>query len=422
MCIFTFAVIQHTIDSFTTMIDNLYCFRGWNRTSIRLDSEIIDRQNHRDSGFHWRKNVDLRGGVDIWGLVAQFGKDWISHILWMCCVLLFLFVKTLDAQVYSIPTRFSASPIPPEPDYSKATFWSALPTKIDQADQYPRGYNENQSAANADVFFVHPSTFIKKPKSKYCWNRDLRDTTAYNLIDDSPSKFQASAFNLAAKVYVPRYREAHYYVFLTQYKEDKIAALDIAYSDVKTAFLYYLEHFNNGRPFIIASHSQGTILAARLLKEHIVGKPLQQKLVAAYLIGMPVPTDSLPGLPVCKNDSATGCFVSWCTYERDYIPPWYPLALDRAVCINPISWEYNQDLVGKERHLGAVLKPLDNPLPHICDAQVHGGLLWVTKPKFKGSIFFRSKNFHKGDINLFYLDIRFNALRRVQSFQKKTPE
>lgn len=393
---------------FATMIGNIYCFSRCNRTSHRSYLDIICRRDMGESATHWR-------------LLMQFARNWISPIPWVFCSVLFLFIQTADAQKYLNPTRFSASPIPPAPDYSKSTFWSALPTKIDQADQYPTGYNENQSAATADVFFVHPTTFVKNPKSKYSWNRDLRDTTAYHLIDDIPTKFQASAFNLAAKVYVPRYREAHYYAFLTPYKEDEKAALDIAYSDVETAFLYYLEHFNNGRHFIIASHSQGTILAVRLLKEHVLGKSLQQQLVAGYLIGMPVPTDSLPGLPVCKNDSATGCFVSWCTYERGYIPPWYPLALERAVCVNPIGWEYNQDMVGKERHLGAVLRPFSNPLPHICDAQVHGGLLWVTKPKFKWSIFYRSKNFHMGDINLFYLDIRFNALRRVQSFQKKIP-
>ena len=33
----------------------------------------------------------------------------------------------------------------------------------------------------------------------------------------------------------------------------------------KAAFQYYLEHYNNGRPFIIASHSQGTYHAKRLI-------------------------------------------------------------------------------------------------------------------------------------------------------------
>ena len=42
-------------------------------------------------------------------------------------------------------------------------------------------------------------------------------------------------------------------------------ALDIAYQDCRDAFVYYINHFNQGRPFIIASHSQGSLHATRLL-------------------------------------------------------------------------------------------------------------------------------------------------------------
>jgi hypothetical protein len=45
---------------------------------------------------------------------------------------------------------------------------------------------------------------------------------------------------------------------------------------VKTAFLYYLQHYNNGRPIIIASHSQGATHGKRLLKEFFDGKELQK--------------------------------------------------------------------------------------------------------------------------------------------------
>ena len=40
---------------------------------------------------------------------------------------------------------------------------------------------------------------------------------------------------------------------------------------MKQAFQYFLENFSKGRPFIIASHSQGTHHAIRLLKEEIDG-------------------------------------------------------------------------------------------------------------------------------------------------------
>ncbi len=334
----------------------------------------------------------------------------------------FAFLTTLSsdtfAQAYCNPTRFSLSPCPPPPQYANPDHWSALPTKIDPADDCPRGLENNQANAPADVFFIHPTTYTQKPKTEFLWNQDLRDASLNKVVDESPIRFQASAFNAAGKIYAPRYRQAHYSVFLTPHKDDKQAALDTAYHDVEQAFLYYLAHWNQGRPLVIASHSQGTIHAARIIKEHILGTPLQKQLVATYLVGMPVPYDSLPGLPACTNDSATGCFLSWSSYERGFVPPYYPLALERAVCVNPISWELNENYVPKTDHAGAVLRPFSHTLPHICDAQVHGGILWITKPKFPGSRFYTDPNYHIGDINLFYLDVRRNATKRVETFLK----
>jgi hypothetical protein len=329
----------------------------------------------------------------------------------------FAFLTTLSsdtyaqAQAYCNPTRFSLSPCPPPPQYTNPDHWCALPTKNDPSDDCPRGLTNNQANAPADVFFIHPTTYTEKPKSAFLWNQDLRDASLNKVVDESPIRFQASAFNAAGKIYAPRYRQAHYSVFLTPHKDDKQAALDTAYHDVEQAFLYYLAHWNQGRPIIIASHSQGTIHAARIIKEHILGTPLQKQLVATYLVGMPVPYDSLPGLPACANDSATGCFLSWSSYERGFIPPYYPLALERAICVNPISWELNENYVPKTDHAGAVLRPFSNTLPQICDAQVHGGILWITKPKFPGSRFYTDPNYHIGDINLFYLDVRRNATK-----------
>ena len=60
------------------------------------------------------------------------------------------------------------------------------------------------------------------------------------------------------------------------------------------------------RPIIIASHSQGTTHAARLLKEFFDGKDLQYDLVAAYLVGMPVPKDYFKNIKVCETPTEIG--------------------------------------------------------------------------------------------------------------------
>ena len=70
-----------------------------------------------------------------------------------------------------------------------------------------------------------------------------------------------------------------------------INAFATAYADIKAAFEYYLKNYNHGRPIIIASHSQGSTHALHLLKDYFENKPLQKQLVAAYIVGMTIPTE-----------------------------------------------------------------------------------------------------------------------------------
>ena len=78
-----------------------------------------------------------------------------------------------------------------------------------------------------------------------------------------------------------RYRQANIFAY---FRGDEIRkqALGFAYQDVLRAFQYFLQHRSQGRPFVIASHSQGTHHGTRLLEEVIDGTPLAQRLVAAY--------------------------------------------------------------------------------------------------------------------------------------------
>jgi hypothetical protein len=358
---------------------------------------------------------------------------------WMALLWAFIHTDQACGQFYCIPTRFAESPVPPAPDYAQERFWAALPERKDRVDRTPPGCRDGQEQAGVDVFYIHPTLYNTKPKSSYRWNQNLSEKSHNREIDRLPMHFQASAFNGAGKVYAPRYRQAHYSVFLTSHLDDKEAALGVAYGDIEAAFIYFLEHYSQGRPFILAGHSQGTLHAARLLKHKIIGTPLQDRLVVAYLPGMAIPADSLAGLPVCVDSTATGCFVSWCTYLRGYTPPKYQHGLNRAVCVNPITWTFvpttgptfvsNIDSASglapgpyapKSRHRGAVLRPFWKKYPGICDAQVQGGMLWIQKPRFWGSFLYRNPNYHTGDINLFYLDVRANAILRAKAFEQRT--
>lgn len=309
------------------------------------------------------------------------------------------------------------SNIPVAPNYSDLKYWAAHPDKKDLADEVPTNTTLKNEQANAevDVFFLHPTTLIKGGG----WNGDVNDEKLNDKTDKSPIQYQASIFNGVGKIYAPRYRQAHIYSYFTKDTATAMAAFEVAYQDIKAAFQYYLEHWNNGRPIIIASHSQGSTHAKRLLKEFFDEKPMKNKLVIAYLLGMPIKKEEFTSIPVCNTPEQTGCFCSWRTFKEGYEPHgFFPTGSDIAV-VNPLNWRTEPERVTKEAHKGYVLIGFAASDTQKIEAEAHNGILWVTKPKFKGSILYRSKNYHAGDYNLFYFNVREDAKRRVGLFWKR---
>lgn len=322
-----------------------------------------------------------------------------------------------NAQPYRLTTDFSFSAIPPAPDYSLTGSWSSLPFLKDVADSIPIGAKlaDKQEGALVDVFFIHPTIFTYKPSNEYEWNADVHDQALNKMVDESTILNQASVFNGSCKIYAPRYRQAHYSAFTTTNPENKKKALDVAYEDVKAAFLYYLQNYNKDRPIIIAAHSQGTIHAGRLLKEFFDGTKLQEKLVEAYLIGIAIPRDYFQSIPLSTEASQTGGFVTWNTFHRGYYPDYYEDGLDKAVCINPLTWTDQGGWVDRRLNRGGVglkFKFVEHPV----GAEVVDNMLWVDKPHVPGRIFLHTKIWHKADYNLFWNNIRENVALRIESY------
>lgn len=320
---------------------------------------------------------------------------------------------------YRLTSHFSNDLVPPTPNYAEEKNWAALPHKSDPADlvPYKSSFVDLQKEAKVDVFFIHPTIFTSKPQNQYQWNADILDNTMNQAIDQSTILNQASVFNGSCSIYAPRYRQAHYHAFITQDLSDKERSLAIAYADVKAAFEYYLKHYNNGRPIVIASHSQGTVHAKKLLKEFFDRKELKQKLVAAYLVGIATQPDTFYEIPACKSGDETGCFVSWNTYARGYYPSWYNEGINTAISTNPLTWRLDEDFASKEFSKGGVGLKFTF-FPQAVDAQNHAGLLWINKPYVKGRALIHTKIWHRADYNLFYGNIRDNIAQRVKWYLK----
>ena len=339
----------------------------------------------------------------------------------MRCFILFLTSLLLfqtACLVHKPRNTFDPSSTPPAPDYSLKSNWAARPEVRDLADSVPcTGAKDMQSIADIDVFYIHPTTLTGSKKGESMWNADTRNRGLNKKTEESPILYQASIFNGVGRIFAPRYRQAHLHSF---YSRDTISgnrALDTAYADVVAAFDYYLKYENQGRPFILAGHSQGARHGMYLLRDHIESKNLARRMVVAYLIGWPIPKDFFKDTPACERPEQTGCFCSWRTWKRKY-------ALKHAfetniLCTNPLSWTIKEgQYVGKEKNKGAVLLNFCNVLPQVADAEVYKGVLLCTKPKFPGSAFFIRNNYHVGDMNLYYMNIRENAELRMRAFWK----
>jgi hypothetical protein len=316
--------------------------------------------------------------------------------------------------------RWNESPKPKEVDYSIEANWASLPSRLDAADKLPikSPLKDEQNNAEADVFYIHPTILTYTPKNEYQWNASVSDEYLNRLVDSTAILNQASIFNAAGKIYAPRYRQAHYFAFVTEFKEDKAAALDLAYEDIKKSFDYYLAHYNAGRPIIIAAHSQGTVHATRLMKEYFDGKALQKQLVAAYIIGIATPKNTFTSIPPCQSPRQTGCFIAWTTFLHGYLPPWHPGEPTDLVSTNPLTWTLDENFAPKELNPGGVSYGF-KWVRNFADAQNHQGILWTNTPYVFGRSFVKIKNWHQADLNLFYAPIRTNAKDRVTEFLGK---
>lgn len=305
------------------------------------------------------------------------------------------------------------------PDYANLSYWAAHPAKWDPSDSVPAPLRKKMPSKQlADVFFIHPTTFTSKEDSAS--NASIDDAELNSKTDYSSILFQASVFNEESRVFAPRYRQAHYRNYFISDRQKATTAFGLAYDDVKRAFEYYMKKYNNGRPIIIASHSQGTNHAERLLKEYFDGKPLQQKLVAAYIIGMPIAENSFNNIQPCKDSLSTGCFVAWRTYKKGFEGSASVQAEKfKAVVTNPLTWTIDEKPAPASLNEGAVLLKFNKLIEGVSDAQVHKNILWSSKPKFFGNIFLKTNNYHIADINIFYNNIRQNVKARIAAHMQQ---
>ena len=324
----------------------------------------------------------------------------------------------------------------PADAYDDPAMWIARPDiKANPALWTPAGAKPVERPEKAAVFFIHPTSYITTFGDAH-WNARLGDKDA----DATAKRFvasQASAFNAAGAIWAPRYRQANYGAFLTD-RPAGDQALAAAYRDVAQAFAAFLKANPDG-PLILAAHSQGSRHLLQLLREHVAGKPVADRVAAVYAVGWPVSVEAdLPalGLPACARQDQAHCIVSWQSYAEPADPSAVVEIFEKGngytgkprkgthmLCTNPITGAFNGAAPAKAnkgtldaREEGKPPRLVAGIVPARCDTS---GVLMIGEPVDMGPFTLPGNNYHVYDYSLFWADVRDDAQTRLAAFTRK---
>ena len=211
--------------------------------------------------------------------------------------------------------------IPEVPDYADTTQWYI-----------------SDRGGDVDVFYI-----ISTETGDYSRNgvllhyADTRDDSLRMRMESEMAGVEhLLVTSKSLNYYSPYYRQVTMETFTSDSLVD--ARMPIAYGDVREAFKYYLEHYNQGRPFILAGFSQGAMAVVDLLKA--MDDETFSRLVAAYVIGYKVTDEDIARTPHIRpaKDSAdlgvTICYNS----VRDNSCGIAILSDGNRMAINPVNW------------------------------------------------------------------------------------
>lgn len=239
---------------------------------------------------------------------------------------------------------------------------------------------------------------------------------------------QESVYLPEARSFAPFYRQGCLSIYYLE-DSDRAPYLSVAYEDVRAAFLYYLSHFNERRPFILAGYSQGADLALRLMEEFFDDEALQSQLVAAYLIGWRITEEDLlqfPHLKMAEREDDIGVIVSFNseapgTTESVILPEG-----GYTYGINPLSWQTDSQLADKAQNPGTVDLHMDGSYSNErvgytgCYRDPHRGTIIV--PDIDpaqyppGEPVFVEGCYHNYELELYYRSLQKNVKTRIDAY------
>lgn len=304
-------------------------------------------------------------------------------------------------------------------DYSASNNWLNLPAA---------------AVHSADVVYLYPTTYARENNGDpiIC----TIDNAAMRAGAQKIFERQATVFEDSANIYAPYYRQMDAeYVLSISAEERGIIASREPKTDVFAALDYYFENYNEGRPYILAGHSQGSNLLIYVLAEYMKRHPERYKrMIAAYVIGYSVTNDYLaqnPHLKFAEGADDTGVIVSYNT-ESPVVSGDNPVLLEGGISINPISWTREETLAAAADNLGSLTKEdaaaragFTVETPGIADAVVERkrGVVKcssVDRNKYEIKLPpFGEGIYHAWDYGFYYMNLKKNAAERVAAYFNK---
>ena len=201
----------------------------------------------------------------------------------------------------------------------------------------------------------------------------------------------------------------------------------VAHQDIISAFRYYMDNLNQGRPFILAGHSQGAKAVIELLK-HTLTADEYERLVAAYAFGFTVSQEELDRYPYLRpaNDSIdTQALICYNSVSRPEAVS--PLFANNRAIINPLNWRTDETPAAPSENLGSVFfhanqssDTLFQTVGARIDASIHSLIIEGLDDEayFIPSIqsLFPKGNYHVQEINLYFLNLQQNLERRIHAY------
>ena len=319
----------------------------------------------------------------------------------------------------------SDNPAPVDPasvatDYSDEEHWLALP----------------EITKDVDAFYIYSTSYIESSFEEGAPNFAPLDNPEMIMRALGEYETNASVFEESCNVFVPWYRQMG--IKYASEVQKKTGSLDaglagLPYTDIKAALDYFFEKCNNGRPFIIAAHSQGSAMLKYVLKNYFKEhQDYYKRMVAAYPIGFSITKDDLeqyPYLKFAEGESDAGVIISYNTEGPKNVEENAnnKVVLPGAISINPLNWKRDETYAPASKNKGSIVLEMDGTTPVRkivnldVDAQVNlarGVIVTTTKePVTNMPDFFGPASFHENDYSFFYKNLQENVAKRIATYK-----